>query len=139
MGDPRAVAERWTRALSEHNLEVAVSCFDPDYADEAPARRGDSVRGPEHVRRNVEAPFLDVPDLRAEILSSVVDADAVWMEWRMQGTRSNGTPFEFACVNIFGVHEDRFASLPGVGHVSNVEAAERFDAEVRALLRSVQS
>src|SRR3990170_4160272 len=46
----------------------------------------------------------------AEILSSVVDGDAVWMEWRMRGTRSNGTPFEFAGVNIFGVREDRFAS-----------------------------
>jgi ketosteroid isomerase-like protein len=109
MGDPRAVAERWTRALSEHDLEAAVSCFDPDYADEAPARRGESVRGQEHVRRNFEALFLDVPDLRAEILSSVVDGDAVWMEWRMRGTRSNGTPFEFAGVNIFGVREDRFA------------------------------
>jgi pimeloyl-ACP methyl ester carboxylesterase len=29
--------------------------------------------------------------------------------------------------------------LPGVGHVSNVEAAERFNAEVRAFLRSVLS
>jgi pimeloyl-ACP methyl ester carboxylesterase len=28
--------------------------------------------------------------------------------------------------------------LPGVGHMSNVEAGERLTAEVRALLRSVQ-
>ncbi len=29
--------------------------------------------------------------------------------------------------------------MPGVGHVSSVEAAERFNAEVRSFLRSVQS
>jgi ketosteroid isomerase-like protein len=109
MGDPRAVAERWTRALSEHDVEAAVACFDPDYEDEAPARPGESVKGQENVRRNFETLFQDVPNLRAEILSAVVDGDSVWMEWRMHGTRSNGTPFEFAGVNIFGVREDRFA------------------------------
>lgn len=109
MGDPRAVAERWTRALSEHDIEAAVACFDPDYEDEAPARPGESVKGQENVRRNFETLLQDVPNLRAEILSAVVDGDSVWMEWRMHGIRSNGTPFEFAGVNIFGVREDRFA------------------------------
>lgn len=33
----------------------------------------------------------------------------------------------------------RLVVMPGVGHVSNVEAAERFNTEVRAFLRSVQS
>ncbi len=33
----------------------------------------------------------------------------------------------------------RLVVMPGVGHVSNVEAAERFNAEVRAFLRSVQN
>lgn len=33
----------------------------------------------------------------------------------------------------------RLAVLPGVGHVSSVEAAERFNAEVRAFLRSVEN
>lgn len=33
----------------------------------------------------------------------------------------------------------RLVVMPGVGHVSSVEAAERFNAEVRDFLRSVQS
>ena len=36
------------------------------------------------------------------------------------------------------VPSSRLVVLPGVGHVSSVEAAERFDAEVRAFLRSAQ-
>jgi pimeloyl-ACP methyl ester carboxylesterase len=32
----------------------------------------------------------------------------------------------------------RLVVLPGVGHQSNVEAAERFTAEVRSLRRSAQ-
>jgi pimeloyl-ACP methyl ester carboxylesterase len=33
----------------------------------------------------------------------------------------------------------RLALMPGVGHMSSVEAAERFNAEVRSFLRSVQA
>jgi len=37
------------------------------------------------------------------------------------------------------IPRSRLVVLPGVGHVSNVEAAEPFTAEVRAFLRSVHS
>src|SRR5262249_21052483 len=33
----------------------------------------------------------------------------------------------------------RFVVMPGVGHVSNIEAPERFNAEVRAFLRSLMA
>lgn len=36
------------------------------------------------------------------------------------------------------IPSSRLVVMPGVGHVSSVEAAERFNAEVRAFLRSVQ-
>lgn len=106
--DPRAVAVRWTRALTAHDLEAAVACFAPDYHDEAPARRGELIQGNEKVRENFAALFRETPDLRAELLRSVADGDTVWMEWRMHGTRRDGTPFEFAGVNLFGVRDDRF-------------------------------
>ncbi|MEX2204093.1 MAG: hypothetical protein WD965_08385 [Actinomycetota bacterium] len=35
------------------------------------------------------------------------------------------------------IPESKLVVLPGVGHVSSVEAAGRFNAEVRAFLRSV--
>lgn len=107
--DPRDVARRWTEAMTAHDVEAAVACFAQDYRDEAPARRGEAISGIGKVRENFEALFRDLPDLRAELLGSVADSDAVWMEWRMHGTRSDGTRMEFVGVNLFGVREDRFS------------------------------
>jgi len=107
--DPKAVIERWIAAINEHDPEAVAECFDPDYHDEAPARRGEFVRGQEQVRQNFGALFGAVPDLRAELLGLVVDGDTVWMEWRMGGRRTDGTRMEFAGVNIFGVRDGRLA------------------------------
>jgi hypothetical protein len=38
----------------------------------------------------------------------VAEGDTVWMEWRLHGTRRDGTPFEFVGVNIFGVRDQQF-------------------------------
>jgi limonene-1,2-epoxide hydrolase len=105
-----AVARRWIRALSEHDLDAAVACFDPSYHDEAPARRGEAVEGRDQVRANFARLFADIPDLRAELLSAAQDRNTVWMEWRMWGTRPDGTSMEFVGVNIFDVDVDRFRS-----------------------------
>lgn len=102
------MAARWTHALSEHDLEAAVACFHPEYRDHAPARRGEVVEGREQVRANFARLFADVPDLRAELLSAIEERDTVWMEWRMWGTRPDGTPMEFIGVNIFELEEDQF-------------------------------
>lgn len=101
--DPTHVAERWTRALTEHDLEAAVSCFAPEYSDTAPARRGEGVIGQEEVRANFTALLESMPDLRAELLAAVSEGSTVWMEWRMSGTRADGTTMEFVGVNIFEV------------------------------------
>jgi ketosteroid isomerase-like protein len=104
---PKAVVERWIQTINRHDLEGVVACFAPDYRDEAPARRGESVHGQDHVRANFAALFRDIPDLRADLRGAVVSGESVWMEWRLYGSRTNGTPFEFAGVNIFGVQDDR--------------------------------
>lgn len=106
--DPRAVALRWTRALTAHDLEGAAACFAPDYRDEAPARRGETVVGQAKVRENFAALLRDIPDLRADLLGAVADGDSVWMEWRLHGTRRDGTPVAFVGVNIFGVRAQQF-------------------------------
>lgn len=107
---PVEVAARWARALSQHDLDAAVACFHPQYRDRAPARQGEVVEGREEVRANFARLFHDVRDLRAELLSAVEERNTVWMEWRMWGTRRNGTPMEFVGVNIFEVDDDRFRS-----------------------------
>jgi ketosteroid isomerase-like protein len=108
--DPEAVAERWVRALSLHDLEAAVDCFDRAYIDDAPARRGESVQGQDAVRKNFETLLSDLPDLTAKISRTVSDGDEVWMEWGMRGTRRDGTVMEFVGVNIFQVLDGRFRS-----------------------------
>ncbi len=106
--DSRAIAERWTRAMTGHDLEAAVGCFAEDYRDEAPARRGEFIRGNAKVREHFAALLRDIPDLRADLLRAVADGDTVWMEWRMHGTRRDGTRMEFVGVNLFGVRDGRF-------------------------------
>jgi len=109
---PVEVAARWIRALSEHDLDAAVACFDPQYSDHAPARLGEVVDGLVQVRANFAHLFRDVADLKAELLSAVQDGRTVWMEWRMWGIRPDGTPMEFVGVNIFEVDHDQFRSGP---------------------------
>lgn len=106
--DTQAVAKRWVEALTAHDLEAAAACFAPDYHDEAPARHGEVIQGNAKVRENFGALFRDIPDLRAVLLRSVADGDTVWMEWRMCGTRRDGTPMEFVGVNLFGVRAEQF-------------------------------
>lgn len=105
---PQQVAERWVNALSRHDLDAAVDCFAADYSDQAPARRGEVVQGRETVRENFARLFTDIPDLHAELLGSVADGQTVWMEWRMSGTRRDGSGMEFVGVNLFGIEDGRF-------------------------------
>jgi predicted ester cyclase len=105
--EPTSVATRWVEAMTSHDLEAAVDCFDPEYEDTAPARIGERVHGQDGVRRNFAALFADIPNLRAELLGAVNAGDTVWMEWRMYGTRLDQSPFEFVGVNIFEVRNNR--------------------------------
>ncbi|HXF82124.1 MAG TPA: nuclear transport factor 2 family protein [bacterium] len=106
--DPRKVVHRWTRAMTDHNLDAAVACFAADYHDVTPTRPGQEFRGQDHVRKNFVALFEAVPDLTADLIRVAADGDIVWMEWRMHGARVDGSRFEFAGVNIFGVRDDQF-------------------------------
>ena len=126
-----AVAHRWVRALADRDLEAAVACFDDAYVDEAPARLGESVHGQDGVRRNLERLFADVRDLYAEVVGTVVDGDNVWMEWRMHGTRGDGTRMAFVGVNIFEVKDGRFRS--GRIYTELVREAGGIDAQLKRM------
>lgn len=108
--EPEAVARRWVKALSSHDLEAAVDCFSRAYVDEAPARRGESVQGQDAVRLNFERLLGDLPDLTANVSRTVSAGHEVWLEWGMYGTRRDGTAMEFVGVNIFQVLDGRFVS-----------------------------
>lgn len=108
--DPADLVRRWVSALSEHDVDEAADCFAESYFDQAPARRGEEVHGREEVRRNFERVFAELPDLRAEALGIAINGHQVWLEWRMYGTRRDGTTMEFAGVNVFEVIGGRFGT-----------------------------
>jgi ketosteroid isomerase-like protein len=101
--DGRSMVERLERATNAHDLDALVACFGEDYENETPVHPGRGFRGRGQVRRNWEQIFTFVPDVRAQVISSVVDGDTVWSEWEMQGTRLDGSPHRMRGVIIFGV------------------------------------
>jgi len=55
----------------------------------------------------------------------------VWMEWRMHGTRKDGTWIEFAGVNIFGIKDGRLAW--GRIYSELVREARDIDAQIERM------
>lgn len=100
---PRDVVVHWIEAINNHDVERVAACFAVDYEDEAPARRGEFVRGRDQVRANFERLFADMPDIHAELRASVDQGEGVWVEWAMAGNRPDGTRMEFVGVNRFWV------------------------------------
>lgn len=105
---PSEVAHSFVAAISRHDPDAAARCFAEDYEDEAPARRGEEVRGRDEARANFVRLFASIPDIRATIIRQAERKNEVWMEWRLAGTRDDGTLMEFVGVNIFGVEDDTF-------------------------------
>lgn len=127
------LAHRWIAAINAHDLDGVVDCFHPDYVDEAPARPGEAVRGSEEVRTNFGKILQDLTNVRADLLALVRDQDEVWIEWRLHGSRLDGSPMEFRGVNIFGVRDGRFAS--GRIYTELVREAGGIDAQIARMTR----
>lgn len=101
---PSEVAESFVAAISRHDPDAVARCFAVDYEDEAPARRGEVVRGRDEVHANFDRMFTSMPDVNAAIVRLAEREHEVWMEWRMSGTRDDETRMDFVgVVNIFGV------------------------------------
>ncbi|GAC1374467.1 MAG: hypothetical protein NVS2B15_18530 [Pseudarthrobacter sp.] len=131
--NPVELVRRWVNALSEHDLDGAADCFAENYTDEAPARRGEEVRGREEVRRNFERLFAELPDLRAEALGTAINGSQVWLEWRMYGNRQDGTTMEFVGVNVFEVVNGRIRK--GRIYTELVRDAGGIEAQVERMTR----
>lgn len=97
------------QAVDAHDVEAVVNCFAADYRNETPAHPERGFEGREQVRANWSRIFSGVPDIRARVLQSTVDADVVWSEWELGGHRPDGAPQLLRGVIIFGVTDGRFA------------------------------
>ncbi len=96
---------RLVEATNAHDIDALVACFSEDYVNEAPLHPTRNFTGSAQVRRNWEQIFGFVPDVHAEILRSAVDGDTAWTEWRMTGTRRDGSPHRMGGTIIFTVRD----------------------------------
>jgi len=101
--DPKTVVEKVRRAMNAHDLEGLLALIDTEYESEQPAHPDRAFQGREQVRKNWGAIFSRVPDLRADVLRTVVDGDTVWTEWHWHGVRGDGTKFDYRGVTLFRV------------------------------------
>jgi hypothetical protein len=69
-----------------------------------PAR---SFVGREQVRRNWSTTFESTPEFRADLLRASIDGETVRTEWRMYGTRTDGTDLDHRGVIVMGIPEER--------------------------------
>ena len=104
------VLERLRLAVDHHDLDALVSCFSESYVNETPAHPGRSFRGRDQVRANWSQIFAGVPDIRARVLRTAVEGDAVWSEWEMAGRRADAGDFLMRGVVIFTIAGSTIAS-----------------------------
>ncbi len=104
------VLERLLLSVNAHKLDELVACFASDYLNETPAHPQRGFRGRDQVRQNWTEIFSRVPDISARVPSSVGHGDALWTEWEMSGTRTDGAPFLMRGVVIFAVADELISS-----------------------------
>lgn len=104
-------ATRLLDAVNRHDLEELVGCFATTFVNETPLHPARSFTGSEQVGKNWAQIFAGVPDIQAELLRSATDGPTIWTEWEMRGTRRDGAPHLMRGVAIFGVADDRLASV----------------------------
>jgi hypothetical protein len=104
-----SVSKRQAAAISARDIDAFVACFHDDYRSDQPAHPDRAFVGSAQARANWAAIFDDVPDVRAEIVRSVVQDGIEWGEWHITGTRRDGSSMEMRGVIINGVEGDRVA------------------------------
>ena len=106
---PEAVAAALAGAMTAHDIDAFVSLFAPDYDSRQPVHPDRAFVGRDQVRANWSAVFAGVPDFRAELVATAVEADTLWSEWRWRGTHEDGSRLDMAGVIVCGVEGGRLA------------------------------
>lgn len=101
------VSERLRAAMNAHDIDAFVSCFTADYRSEQPAHPDRAFTGRDQVKTNWSAIFQEVPDVRGELLRAVASGGEEWGEWRIAGTRRDGSRMEMRGVIVNGIRGDQ--------------------------------
>jgi ketosteroid isomerase-like protein len=108
-GDPRKVVERMEAARDAHDLDALLDCFHEDFRSEQPLHPDWSFVGKDTVRKRWSSNFVEMPELRAELLSMAVEGEVVWGEHRWSGRRADGQRWEERGVILWGVRNGKIA------------------------------
>jgi ketosteroid isomerase-like protein len=103
------VSERLRSAMNAHDIDTFVACFASDYQSEQPAHPDRAFGGREQVRANWSAIFADVPDVRGDLIRTSTAEGEEWGEWRIFGTRRDGSAMDMRGVIINGIRDDHIA------------------------------
>jgi ketosteroid isomerase-like protein len=128
----KGVAAALVEAMNARDINAFVSLFAPDYDSRQPVHPDRAFVGRDQVRANWSAVFAGVPDFRADLIATAVEADTLWSEWRWRGTQEDGSPLDMAGVIVGGVQDGRLAWARL--YVEPVESGGAgIDAAVRAM------
>ena len=103
------VVDRLIDAISNHDADAMMDCLHEDYRSEQPLHPGAAFSGREQVGKNWSLMFEEVPDLTLDVLRSAMARDEVWTELRVHGRSTDGSPFEYRGITVWGVRDDRIA------------------------------
>lgn len=101
--DAQGFINNLVSSVNGRDLDRLVDCFAEDYLNITPAHPARGFVGRGQVRRNWAAIFGSVPDMTASVVGRAVDAETIWTEWTMDGTRRDGAEHHMRGVVIFTI------------------------------------
>lgn len=90
MGSPTDIAERYLRALSDHDLDAAAGLWAEDGVDRFVGEQ--VVVGPAGVRGYFDELYGAFPDFALEVLETTASEGRVAVRWRARGTFAGPGP-----------------------------------------------
>jgi ketosteroid isomerase-like protein len=101
--------DRLIEATNKHDTDAMMDCLHQDYRSEQPLHPEAAFSGREQVGKNWSLMFDEVPNLTMDVLRSATAGDEVWTELRVHGQKTDGSPFEYRGITVWGVRDDRIA------------------------------
>ena len=129
--DPAQLFDALRAALEAHDVDALVDCFTDDYDSQQPVHPGRRFRGRDQVRRNWSGMFEEIPDFRAQLMTSAVADNVIWAEWHWTGTPRHGPVLDERGTSLFGVRAGRIAW----GRLY-IEPVEREAGDIEAQMRA---
>ena len=112
-----AYAETINEAWNSHDIEKVISFYSPDYIGDD-IGQSSLLRGHEGLRAMLENYWSAFPDLRFEVVSTLVEGNRLAIVWVGEGT-----------------HQGTIMNIPPTGHKVQVRGVSLIDVENGLIMR----